>query len=338
MFATTLMSRRVACGFLILCCVVSFSAAQPSIELLHVTKSQHPYIDVEVDPIPVITREQTFLVDDHGVRAPAVRIERRSVPIDIVLVVSSALAWIRKDVVEQDKRTVSGLELVHGLLASEAWRGNVPAGSTITIITYASKAIVAVPPTQLAALPAQPLGAPENYNDVSASVAEGVRLGIDPLKSLTARRRLLVVIGDGVASDHDRDTALLRKHVVDAASASIAIRALVYETWATKDDPKAITSFIAQPTAVDGIQGAVIAMREAVDRVVDGYSVGFDASNFDWDGETHMLTFEGDEVRLQHIPVHLREHGQPSRLSWWRWPLLVIALGTLVVLIRGLRR
>ncbi len=326
------MSSRFACTAVFACCLAQTASAQPSVARYLVTSTQYPQIDVETDPIPTPTREQTFLVDENGIRAPATRLERRSVPIDIVLVVESSLSWIRNDVDEEDKRSLSGLNLVHGLIASEVWREHAPAGSTITIVTYDSKAHLALSPTRIEALPSLPLGSHENYNDVATSPAEGVRLGIEQLKSLSARRRLLIVIGDGLASDHKSATALLDRLRVDASSAGVDVNALVYETWLPVNDSSAIKSLVASPTIVTSVSDAAVAMRKAIDDVPDAYVVSFDATSFDWNGETHWgVTLEAGGWTLLPIGIQLPEHGLHTPLSPWRWPL-----AAMTVIIAGL--
>ncbi|MCW5803392.1 MAG: hypothetical protein KIT31_13495 [Deltaproteobacteria bacterium] len=109
--------------------------------------------------------------------------------------------------------------------------GALPAGSQGTLIVYADKATVKLPMGPIAKLNGEAIGGQKEYMETTGSeLVQGVELGLAELRKTSAKRKLLLVVGDG--NDTNRETAKprladLRKQ---AEAEQVELRAVIYKT------------------------------------------------------------------------------------------------------------
>ncbi len=303
----------------------------------------YPTIAIETDPIPPATLEDTWLIDRDGTKAPATRVERARAPLAIAFVVCSDRAWLRTGIVDNDRRKLGGLAIVEGMLREvSALVG--PTETKVVLVTYDHEARVAAPSMDLQQLTNQPLGVGESFNRDGRDLAGGISLGLEQLATIATPRKLLVVLGDGNASDETGTRAALVGLEERARDEGVEVAAITYPLNVEDDPPRTrsiMTAIFTTPREISSVSDAVEAMRAILAESRDRYRIQIDGSSLAWDGKLHIATLAAGDVHIAHHTILLPTHVTPSRLSSWRWALLTIAvgvLGTLLLVVRRWRR
>ena len=301
---------------------------------------RYPTIDVETDPIPPATLEDTWLNDGDGTKAPAVRVERARAPLAIAFVVCSDRSWLRAGIVDSDRRTLGGLAIAEGMLREvSALVGTTE--TKVVLVTYDHEAHVVAPPVDLQHFLNQPLGVGENFNRDGRDLAGGISLGLEQLATIATPRKLLVVLGDGNASDEADTRAALVGLEERARDEGVEVAAITYPLNFEGDRPRKrsiMTSIFTTPREVSSVSDAVEAMRAILAQSRDRYRIQIDGSSLAWAGRLHILTLAAGEVHIAHHSILLPVHATPGRLSSWRWALVAIAVGVFTTLLLVVRR
>jgi hypothetical protein len=323
------------CG-LVLCTVRSDAAPATAAA----TEVIYPTIEFITDPIPPGTTQDTWL-EDHsdGSKAIATNVERLGLPLSIALVVSSERAWLRSNEYENDRRPASGYALVDSVVRHLS----VPSNTKLVVVTYDREARVALPPTSLAQVPAQPLGPAQNYGNDGKAIELGLRLGLDQLATVGTPRKLLLIVGDGGgAPTTERSTIeALAKRARDEGVELVAINyALDFE--GEPAPRKTVLDGVMPTKVVVSPNEAAMVLQTILAKTQDSYRVVLDARDLSWDGELHPVTLRvgGYHLgrRLLHLPRNALAPSPVASLSSWRWPLVALAVGFVGLLVLAIRR
>lgn len=317
---------------------VAVANTQP---LLRYSNLAYPTIDVDLDPITKTSSDDVTLTDRDGTTARPSEWEEVPSPIAIALVVEANLAWMRTDVAPEDdvesRNRLSGFDFIQGLLREAVWT-NTPAGSTVTIVTYDEVAKLALAPTAIRSIPSNVLGRAEDFNGVGQTPSTGLRLAIDQLREIQAPRKMVILVGNGVASDAAKEADAVAELVRSARAQRIDLGAIVFDDWITDPDARrpALQGISDRREARTIAEGAN-ALSSILENARSGYHARFDLTRFAWDGEIHQWTLVAGEHFLGPYGVYLPEHDPLARPSPWRWPLAGLALLALAGLVRVVR-
>ncbi len=232
----------------------------------------------------------------------------------LVVVVEIHAAWIGNDsyVEDTDPAMFHGVykELVAAL---DGLAAAGPPGSKGAIVTYGRGAqvsedgVVALDRftgAQIGSL--KSLAGSEETGHTMRDLVAGVTEGRALLAKLDTARKVMVVVGDGVDTDHDRGLAELHELGPQLADDRVEVFAVYLESGVLESDPngfKKLTRNVQQLDAADGLFAAVAQIVDAID---DRFYVRFPGADvksrnaFTWDGRPHALVLRlgGDEVEL----------------------------------------
>jgi hypothetical protein len=148
-----------------------------------------------------------------------------------------------------------------------------PPGSKSVVIAYSIGAQIVSPMGELSKLRGASLGDQCNYFGKSGSdLVRGVELAFHELKIVTAARKVMIVVGDGSASDPEQAKAELARFRTLCEQEKIDVFAIVYVNKRPGDDDKpqqVITSLAPTAktaTTTDDIAGALAAITTATSR------------------------------------------------------------------------
>jgi hypothetical protein len=183
----------------------------------------------------------------------------------VAIVMSGWEIWVGNDRVlaEGDpERYLGALDYVKAAVDG-AQLGKLPAGSQGTLIVYADKATVRLPMGPVDKLNGQALGGQKDYQrTVGNEMVNGVELGLAELKKVSAKHKVLIVLGDG--NDTNIETAKprladLRKQ---ALADGIELHGLVFKTQLSEATTvlAALVPDTAIATSVDDVKAKLGAL------------------------------------------------------------------------------
>ncbi|HEY4239814.1 MAG TPA: hypothetical protein VGM88_08360 [Kofleriaceae bacterium] len=339
--------RNAIAGSLVLVCAWAGAAAaerdsievQLQVDASHVSPTRAPEIHATVigaPELPAKDFELREVGDGHGV---AVASKKRSWAqgddrLALMVVMQSNEMWIGnthtdKLAPDDPSRTLGAL----WALEQEwpAFDGPMAAGSQAGLVVYAEKAEVRVPLGPIAKLTKSALGTEADYfGRAGNDLAAGAALGYDQLAKSDAPIKLLLVIGDGNATNPETDKPALAELYKRARREGIHVVELVYKS--SISDPETI--YFGKTLVINASATLAQRVAAAVHDVTARQYLVFPGERLTWDGRTHELALmihgtATDPVELTSAPY---ASGFPTP-----WIFLVTLGGGLVLLVAWTR-
>ena len=253
-------------------------------------------------------------------------------PLALAIVFSGQEIWIGNDRFESpgDPGYYPGaLETVVATFDRLNLDRRLPAASQATLISYADRIAVRLPMGPLDRLTGKSFGTQRDYyNQVGASLVDGIEAGITALTATLADRKVLIVIGDGNDTNNGTAKGRLRELARIAARANIETHAVIHRS-ALSEPLNVLSEMI--PDAVEVASAAALGavIESAIGKLDDRFYAWFPTETLHHDGVARVA-----HIRLGKLEVAVSE---PLALpkgytlppdQTWRWRALggVIAL------------
>ena len=209
-----------------------------------------------LDPSAVSTNSIESLGEQLGwlfvrLKQPPSVVAKGTVPMALVLLVSGSEVWLGNDdftPANDPSRYEGALKAIKAALEKAPLRG-LPKGATAMIATYDVSAKARMPMTPVENVDARALGVQRDYyGRIGFELVGGVTFAFTELLKADAKRRVLVIVGDGADTNNEAAKGQLAEMAKQAKAANIEVYAIVYKgalsaeaTVVTALDPYAVT-------------------------------------------------------------------------------------------------
>jgi hypothetical protein len=220
-----------------------------------------------------------------------------------------------------------------------------PPGSKGEVIIYGNSPVVKLPMGDLTAVSAAALGGLKDYQSTTTrELLAGVNQAFADLKAVTAVRKVLIIIGDGMDTNADAAKEQLKALKKDFDANKIDVFAVFYQVDGFDGDQSVVKSIAPGVKAAGSKENIAAGVAAIIATLNNRYYVtfpGYDVKNkvgFTWDGKEHAFTLKLDQedndagsvalVPVWNAPVE-------KKPLPWLWIILgsIVGIGLIAVLI-----
>ncbi len=282
--------------------------------------------------------------DAKGVALRATSLRKYSESSDtiaVVVLVEGHEVWMGNDSyveVEDDKYAGVFNKLV---AAFEPLAKLGPAGSQGALVVYSRGSEPKLPMGPLDKLTGDKLGNQRDYEGkTSRDLVSGVSDGIALLRSVTANRKAMIVIGDGSDTNPEEAKRQLSEQRKLLEQDRIEVYGVQYKAEGIDNETPVIKTLIPTVKAVDSMDGIAAALNEIASRINNRYYLvfpGHDAklkAGFNWDGNEHDFLLKIDQQEIEAGTLTLSpKWNQPKKKGSFPWAAVLIPLGVILFIV-----
>jgi hypothetical protein len=316
------------------------------------TKDDAPQIEATVIGAPNLPTEK-FTLREEGAKQPVElkplskrEYNQGTEKLAIAIVMNGWEIWIGNDKVlpEDDPSRYPGvLEAFEGALDKVNFKEAGPPGSVGAVITYADKAVVRIPMGPLEKITGSQLGTQRDYfGTKGVELVKGVDLALTELHKVSAARKVLIVVCDGMDTNMEAAKGQLIALKAQAKGDQIQTFAIIYKS-AMSGDGNVISTMIPQTQTVNSADNIATAIAGILARMADRQYLtfpGFDPKlglGLSWDGKQHNLILKVDKDDAEPVGLSLAPPWNVAKAGFPWLILLIVVLGALVLLIIGVK-
>jgi hypothetical protein len=260
----------------------------------------------------------------------------------VAIVMNTWEIWVGNDKVldESDPSRYPGvLESLEAALDGVHFTEAGPPGSKGMVVTYADKASIKIPMGPLSNITGSALGSQKDYMGTKGvEMVKGIELALGELHTVTASRKVLIVVCDGNDTNNEVAKLALANDKKLAANDHIQTFAIIYK-GALSDPGNVIAAMVPNATTVTSAELIAGTISTILKRMNDRYYLtfnGFDEKTEQgliWDGKPHdlALKIEKDDVDTQSVtlaPIWSQPHH-----NGFPWLLILIIGGSILLLL-----
>lgn len=192
----------------------------------------------------------------------------------------------------------------------------VPAGSEVSLISYAQGAMHPVPTRPLWQLSGDAIGSERDYygrfgTDLIAGIDDGIRT----LEAARTPLRALIVIGDGNDTNNEAAKQALVELKRRAARDGISTFAVIYKGMLS-DPGQVITAMIPGAHTINTMDDVGAAIDGFLSRITDRVYLRFAPEELGWDGHAHAFVLRADNADVDTVMAEVPYRG--SATPWYR--------------------
>jgi len=320
------------------------------VAMLATTAVAEPELSLEIQEKAVVAkvrgltkREPVELRELHAesrkpISATSVRGFAESGPVAIAFVINGAEYYLggtgpSGDELVQDDELLKPLAVAFDRLELGT---ALPPGSEALLVSYSTGAEIKKPWKPASELAGADLGSAKDYKGkLGADLVAGVGLALGELKTRAAKHKLLIVIGDGNATNDEAARSQLQALATEAADvtfAALVVKSPLSPETALIDVINNLTPWVTTSSLV----GVEAALEHTVQSMTEQFEATFELAHFVPDGKSHgySLVHHDEELDSAMLTVPLAPP-KPAPSNAWRWLVLagVVAAFSLVSLL-----
>lgn len=323
------------------------------------TKGDAPQIEATIIGAPNLPTDKFTLVEPTSKLPFALKATGRreyvqgTETLALALVINGQEIWIGNDDIEPEMgddgkanpaRHNGILKDLKKALQTVPFSTAGPQGSKGVLITYADKPEVKVPMGALSNLTAEALGSQKDYyQKIGTEMVAGIRLAHAELKSVTAARKAMIIVGDGNDTNPDGAKAVLTQLKKEIGKDGIEVFAIIWKGDLSEPN-NVITALDPRAQSVNNADGIGAAITSILKRMADRFYLtfpGYDKKlnvGLLWDGKSHDLVLKIDKEETSPVSLTLSPIWSPpgggGSLWWLAIVIPLVAILFIVVMVK----